>query len=83
MKLPIVICSACNGHGKTPLSPPLLEALMIIRKHGPITVPEIYTAIGNHEIVSTAINKRVAKLLQLKLVSRKLQFGATFYSAVK
>ncbi len=83
MKPPIVCCTACHGKGETPLSAPLLETLVVIQKFSPVTIPDIYRHLNSPTIVSTAINKRVSKLVKLKLVQRKNEFGTYFYSPAR
>lgn len=78
MKKIWIQCPQCLGHGEVPMPSGLLDALQIVQKHGKggITAAEIHALCGDFDRVKvTAINNRLTKLQELKLVKQSEKKG--------
>jgi predicted transcriptional regulator len=74
-------CRTC-GQGLVPLSASHQETLDYLRKNGDSTAMEIWQARKEKNIAITAINNRLEKLRELKLVDRKKKGKAWVYTAL-
>jgi len=76
-------CRKCNGTGRTPLYPALREVLTVLEKLGPLKIPEIYEALpSRNTICATAVNRRVERLVKMKLVKKVAKLGVARYQVV-
>lgn len=67
MRTPIIKCSICLGNGKVQLSPTMMRTLVAIEKLGTPTIPEVFEYLKEDKH-PTALNQRIKKLLELKLI---------------
>ena len=72
MDAPLIHCPRCNGEGKLNLSGPLLRTYNAILGLQSPTMGQLAKFLGEN-VHPTAINRRVDRLMQMKLVRRRLR----------
>lgn len=81
---PHITCSKCKGSGKVRLSGVLLKTLEAVKKNPRKSPLELWEIMGcSDEVVLTAINGRLSKLLNLGLITHTKSGRFYRYSAVK
>lgn len=69
--MPTIPCEICKGSGRIPL-PEVLQQVYDAVERGTATAPEIWAASPDRAIIgATAINRRLARLMELGLVTRQ------------